>query len=1135
MSQEEDYSTLALHLPSLSRPGLTSHHSSSLPSTPYQHSRKLNFNSRSPSPGKIPGNASPRSTHSESETGSRIVGRGIPSASGCKFEKGMAYSRRRIPYSEGGEQLERPSAMPKKYLNPAEEGKLSGDMRELYDRILPTKDSDSRRARFVRKLEHMLNEQWPGSDIKVHVFGSSGNMLCTTDSDVDICITTPVKALERVCHLAAALADHGMERVVCVNHAKVPIVKIWDPELELACDMNVNNTLALENTRMIKTYVEIDERVRPLAMIVKYWTKRRILNDAALGGTLSSYTWICMILSFLQTRNPPVLPCLQKRPHQRLLGPGGKPSAFADDLESLRGFGRKNKETLGELLFHFFRRYAYEIDYEKNVVSVREGQLISKEGKKWHLMQNNRLCVEEPFNIERNLGNTADDISFRGLHQEIRRAFSLVSDARLFECTEQYIFPAIEEKIWEKPPPKPPPVLTRSQSQSGRGGKGGPVTRGGRNGQSQNRNVQARRASSAATSGRYNAPQHPLRNQAGREHPLQAPYDRLQLHERFLSEYQLLQAQEQELRLLQLQAQLHAQAQAQAQATSPMAPFLQQTNGDNIGGRSSRMHPSAPLTAPVRHVPLFHPFAYPTIPNGPSPSIHTNPSSPSMKSAQLVPSEMRPRSHRSAAPESSSSASRSHSQPARSLPAGLPVSPLPPMPINVAALQQYQHLQQMRQQQLYTALEMGQRHRYVENHNPRPIIADQTYEDNLPKEYVGYYVHDSPPVRPHRDVPIIPQVPNYHDLFHRQRNPRSDPNRMRNLPPPLSPSQTTPFRDRSQSVRSAGSAPPSSVPMERVQTTVSASSQRRNGPIIVNGSDAWELHDDTTVANGSLRTSTASEATTSSEKSHDVPLPASTVSSKSQESYDVFGLDKSQRSSFHLPAPEVPRVSDITRHPRTEHAIRPANTHEINGKAYGAAPTDHSDHSKQVADGLGIRYDESSAKSTLTASEQHRQPPRVAPSQSNPPQSVDSRAEQASSRPDKGSKPAPLPLLSPVREVRSPSPTTAFRKRTGAADLNGMVRFTMPVELHIPPFSPEKHAQRQEKDALARKSAEKDAANFDQTAESVKASPQQPQINGWQQSTKNKKKRSKGHLSQISADMTTGEPLPSNEAERKGG
>lgn len=71
-----------------------------------------------------------------------------------------------------------------------------------------------------------------------------------------------------------------MQKVVCVSSAKVPIVKIWDPELNLACDMNVNNTLALENTRMVRTYMQIDDRARQLAMIVKYWTRRRIVNDA---------------------------------------------------------------------------------------------------------------------------------------------------------------------------------------------------------------------------------------------------------------------------------------------------------------------------------------------------------------------------------------------------------------------------------------------------------------------------------------------------------------------------------------------------------------------------------------------------------------------------------------------------------------------------------------------------------------------------------------------------------------------------------------------------------------------------------------------------------------------------------------
>ena len=73
--------------------------------------------------------------------------------------------------------------MPKKYLNLADEGMLSGDMRELYDRLYPSLDSDARRSKFVEKLGEILNKQWPGNDIKVHVFGSSGNLLCTDESD----------------------------------------------------------------------------------------------------------------------------------------------------------------------------------------------------------------------------------------------------------------------------------------------------------------------------------------------------------------------------------------------------------------------------------------------------------------------------------------------------------------------------------------------------------------------------------------------------------------------------------------------------------------------------------------------------------------------------------------------------------------------------------------------------------------------------------------------------------------------------------------------------------------------------------------------------------------------------------------
>jgi DNA polymerase sigma len=105
----------------------------------------------------------------------------------------------------GHEELGPPKEEPKKTLTPDEREKLSGDMRELYDRLLPSQESEENRAKLVHKLERILNEEWPGQDIRVNVFGSSGNLLSSTDSDVDICITTPLKKLESMHSLALLL------------------------------------------------------------------------------------------------------------------------------------------------------------------------------------------------------------------------------------------------------------------------------------------------------------------------------------------------------------------------------------------------------------------------------------------------------------------------------------------------------------------------------------------------------------------------------------------------------------------------------------------------------------------------------------------------------------------------------------------------------------------------------------------------------------------------------------------------------------------------------------------------------------------------------------------------------------------
>ncbi|KAL2754009.1 hypothetical protein ACRALDRAFT_2028526 [Sodiomyces alcalophilus JCM 7366] len=638
-------------------------HSSSVPSTPPQRARNLTYGSREPSPTNH-NNHSPRSAYSE--TNSALPSLRPLTASGCQFETAQGNFRRRMPYNIGTGMVERvdPDKIKAK-LSEEDERKLTTDLRELYDRLLPTPRVEENRRKLVAKLEKIFNDEWPGNDIRVHLFGSSGNLLCSDDSD-----------------------------------AKVPIVKMWDPELGLACDMNVNNTLALENTRMVRTYVELDPRVRPLAMIIKYWTRKRILNDAAFGSTLSSYTWICLTIAFLQLRDPPVIPALHQIKDKRLPNKEGTESLFADDVEKLKECGGQNTCSLGELLFQFFRYYAHEFNYDKYVLSVRLGRILPRAEKKW--MHN--LCIEEPFNTGRNLGNTADEYSFRGLHLELRRAFDLISEAKLAECCEQYVFPKEEPPPpFIRPPNAPRPVMIRSssQQQSGRGGRG---SNRGRHSNNNYRNGGSNRRASSSVAYDTNSmhlppvaltPQELAWYAQQQPSSTQFPYSLMSAAMMAQSQQQQQQQQQQEgaigLQLYsqsqvfqQIQAQMMAQHQQRMQAGTPsqqqqqqqppppqVQPQKQPQQGPSGRSRTNSLENATPLGTPLAGPEWYgmYPFAYPFFPA----SGYTYPSSPATTTPTPAPEFRRSLQRSTVSAESGTSASgsslRSQSQPAsRSVP-----------------------------------------------------------------------------------------------------------------------------------------------------------------------------------------------------------------------------------------------------------------------------------------------------------------------------------------------------------------------------------------------------------------------------------------------------------------------------------
>ena len=825
-----------------------------------------------------------------------------------------------------------------------------------------------------------------------------------------------------------------------------------------------------------------------------------------------------MILSFLQTRNPPVLPCLHKRPHQRLIGADGKPSAFADDIVSLRGFGNKNKESLGELLFHFFRRYAHELDYERNVISIREGTLISKEGKKWHLMQNNRLCVEEPFNTERNLGNTADDISFRGVHLELRRAFDLVADAKLDDCMEQYVFPAVEEKIWEKPPPKPPPVLTRSQSQSGRGGRGGFSNRGGRHLQNQHRgsSQQGRRASSAAASAKFVNTQMVPGAIGLWEQPMPSAIDQFQLHEKLINDYQLLQAQEHELRRQKAQAQM--QAHLQVQGLSQMTSSAQQAAREHSALSATGSLP--PLTAPLRPTHPNYPLSYSPGARTAQQAVHTNPPSPSMKSAQP---ELRRSMNRSVNAENSSTAGlRSHSQPARPLPMAMTVSNPHALLLGGYSLQQYQ---QLRQQQLYNILEAQKRPRHPDLPGYGLLSMDPRLDENLPKEYIGYYVHDSPTGRGYQSDLGINRVPAYGDATYRTRGIQHGLGRFNDPSRSPSPSPAVPYRDRSTSVRSAASAPPGPIQIERA--SVPPSSLRTSGPIIVDGSDSWGPYDYSAPNDAPLERASTNDAyfglKTHAHSNH------STIDEEPLQRFARSEIASSIPSRQHDPFSTSSSAHGVPDYvPSTNPNLKPRRVYpQVNGTAPAPVTTQLE---APIANGYGVGIESIGDTSNGPVPSPGRDLPVKSTAESLSAPKDDSKSELANASYDK--PPKPLPLLSPVREVRTPSPT-AMRKDDNGAELRYNNRLAKKYQLQaIPPFSGKVGAG--QKDIPTRPLSPK--PNGIPAVSAVNAQTGQLSSNGWQQtsSKKSKKHKSKNSGSQPTSGVP-GESMPLNEADRKGG
>mmetsp|Transcript_54409 Transcript_54409/g.117759 ORF Transcript_54409/g.117759 Transcript_54409/m.117759 type:complete len:415 (-) Transcript_54409:266-1510(-) len=255
----------------------------------------------------------------------------------------------------------------------------------------------------ANQLERACVNASTSSKLRLAIFGSLACGLGTHGSDLDVTIISNGGSLGMQTGQAAATELQRIKPVLVQNSrfslvedistARIPILKLrYEGKFDI--DLSFNNTDAVQNTRLLQSYMHLDRAVRDLTMVVKLWAKGEGVCGAH-GGNLSSYSFAQMVIYFMQVHPMVGMPCL--------------PTWAFDNQGAVmrRALALWNCPVpLQTLVYRFFQFYAHDFHWGAEVVSVRLGQRAGAQEPSFERLSGRcavRLHIEDPFLLDRNL------------------------------------------------------------------------------------------------------------------------------------------------------------------------------------------------------------------------------------------------------------------------------------------------------------------------------------------------------------------------------------------------------------------------------------------------------------------------------------------------------------------------------------------------------------------------------------------------------------------------------------------------------------------------------------------------------------------------------------------------------------
>lgn len=307
---------------------------------------------------------------------------------------------------------------------------LTAEMQEECQKCMQTNQTFEKKLQLKSFLETTLSPIFPGCSL--HLCGSSSNGFGSDSSDVDFCFflnhikqtNNRREALPVLRHLQRLLNNNPTYSFLTeclVIPASVPILKFMDTISGCECDINVNNTVGVRNTHLLRAYCGVDYRVRPLVMLVKKWAKKHDINDAS-HGTLSSYALTLMVIHYLQgICKPAVVPVLQRK-YPEVFKYHGDVSNISvqDPCKHIDSNKSENRQSLGQLFVGFFKYFAEDFSWNQDYISIKMGAAYPRYRGKW---KRKPICIEEPFDGNNVAKSVCTLENFNKIHMKFRLAW----------------------------------------------------------------------------------------------------------------------------------------------------------------------------------------------------------------------------------------------------------------------------------------------------------------------------------------------------------------------------------------------------------------------------------------------------------------------------------------------------------------------------------------------------------------------------------------------------------------------------------------------------------------------------------------------------------------------------------------